>query len=132
MTDKWESGDAYWGRKAGAGADNGDTWGKTLENQKKDYDHWKKTGRHLDAHGRRNVCFVATAVYGSYDCPEVMKLRAFRDNILLKSRPGRSFVNFYYQYGSNLADVVKERKWLSVPTKFLLNTFIKLFLSKKA
>ncbi|MFI3254682.1 MAG: TFIIB-type zinc finger domain-containing protein [Eubacteriales bacterium] len=41
-------------------------------------------------------CYVATAVYGSYDCPEVWVLRRFRDNILGKSLLGRGFVRFYY------------------------------------
>ena len=29
---------------------------------------------------KNNGCYVATCVYGSYDCPEVWVLRRFRDN----------------------------------------------------
>lgn len=41
-------------------------------------------------------CYVATSIYGSYDCPEVWTLRRFRDTKLKKSIFGRIFINFYY------------------------------------
>lgn len=41
-------------------------------------------------------CYVATAVYGSYDCPEVWVLRRFRDDALAKRRVGRAFISVYY------------------------------------
>ena len=41
-------------------------------------------------------CYVATAVYGSYDCPEVWVLRRFRDEFLRRSMAGRLFIRAYY------------------------------------
>ena len=41
-------------------------------------------------------CYVATAVYGSYDCPEVWTLRRFRDKVLAKTWYGRLFIRLYY------------------------------------
>ena len=41
-------------------------------------------------------CYIATAVYGSYDCPEVWTLRRYRDERLLKTTLGRIFVKIYY------------------------------------
>lgn len=41
-------------------------------------------------------CYVATAVYGSYDCPEVWTLRRFRDFTLDETWYGRLFIKFYY------------------------------------
>lgn len=41
-------------------------------------------------------CYVATAVYGSYDCPQVWTLRRYRDNILAESFLGRAFIHLYY------------------------------------
>lgn len=41
-------------------------------------------------------CYIATCVYGSYDCPQVRTLRRFRDETLKQSAPGRAFVRFYY------------------------------------
>ena len=41
-------------------------------------------------------CYIATAIYGSYDCPEVWILRRFRDEILYKKIIGRIFIKIYY------------------------------------
>ncbi len=52
--------------------------------------------------GNSDGCYVATAVYGSYDCPEVWTLRRFRDFHLRKSMFGRAFVKFYYAVSPGL------------------------------
>ena len=41
-------------------------------------------------------CYIATAVYGSYDCPEVWTLRRFRDYTLAETVFGRAFIKVYY------------------------------------
>ncbi len=41
-------------------------------------------------------CYIATCVYGSYDCPEVWTLRRFRDQSLRNSWLGRVFIKVYY------------------------------------
>lgn len=41
-------------------------------------------------------CYIATCVYGSYDCPQVWTLRRFRDNNLGASVWGRTFIKAYY------------------------------------
>lgn len=41
-------------------------------------------------------CYIATAVYGSYDCPEVWVLRRYRDYTLAQNCFGRSFIRLYY------------------------------------
>jgi len=51
-------------------------------------------------------CFVATAVYGNEDHPDVRTLRFFRDNFLSQNIAGRCFIYFYYQIGSSLARLV--------------------------
>lgn len=58
----------------------------------------KSTGRALRGGKRRkkNGCYVATCVYGSYDCPEVWTLRRFRDNTLAEYFFGRVFITLYY------------------------------------
>nr|DAF93875.1 MAG TPA: DNA REPAIR HELICASE RAD25, SSL2, PRE-INITIATION COMPLEX, RNA polymerase.0A [Siphoviridae sp. ctZd434] len=43
-----------------------------------------------------NGCYIATCVYGSYNCPQVYTLRRFRDSILFKTYFGRLFIKFYY------------------------------------
>jgi len=54
-------------------------------------------------------CFVATAVYGSKNAPEVQALREYRDNILSKSRFGQRFICFYYSgKGKAAANFIKK------------------------
>ena len=43
-----------------------------------------------------SACYVATAIYGSYDCPEVWTLRRFRDFTLDETWHGRLFIKTYY------------------------------------
>lgn len=47
-------------------------------------------------------CYVATAVYGSYDCPEVWALRRYRDNCLAETWYGRAFIRTYYAISPTL------------------------------
>ena len=47
-------------------------------------------------------CYVATAVYGSYDCPQVWTLRRYRDEVLSESRYGRNFIRAYYAVSPTL------------------------------
>ena len=50
-------------------------------------------------------CYIATAVYGSYDCPEVWTLRRFRDDALLRTNLGRLFVKTYYAVSPTIVKV---------------------------
>lgn len=46
--------------------------------------------------GKKEGCYIATAVYGGYDCPQVMILRQFRDKTLTTTFFGRTFIKCYY------------------------------------
>jgi outer membrane protein assembly factor BamE (lipoprotein component of BamABCDE complex) len=48
-------------------------------------------------------CFVATACYGDYNAPEVLVLRNYRDNVLLKTNLGRTAVKVYYRISPPIA-----------------------------
>ena len=53
--------------------------------------------RMKEGSGQNNEgCYIATCVYGSYDCPQVLTLRRFRDNTLKKHLVGRAFIKVYY------------------------------------
>lgn len=64
-----------------------------------------------------DICFVATAVYGSKNAPQVQTLRDFRDNVLMKNTLGKAFVNFYYSgAGEGTADFIKNYFPSAIPT----------------
>ena len=54
------------------------------------------TGNQQQTQNNSGGCYVATAVYGSYDCPQVWTLRRFRDHRLAQTWYGRAFVKMYY------------------------------------
>ena len=56
-------------------------------------------------------CYVATAVYGSYDCPQVWTLRRFRDYTLAETWYGRAFVKTYYAISPTLVKWFGETTW---------------------
>ena len=56
-------------------------------------------------------CYVATAVYGSYDCPEVWTLRRFRDYILAETWYGRAFIRTYYAVSPTLVKWFGKTEW---------------------
>ena len=57
-------------------------------------------------------CLIATASFGSELAPQVQKLREIRDNKLLQTELGTSFVNvfneFYYSFSPSVADLERE------------------------
>lgn len=56
-------------------------------------------------------CYIATCVYGSYDCPQVWTLRRFRDYILDETWYGRLFIKCYYVISPTLVKLFGETKW---------------------
>ena len=56
-------------------------------------------------------CYVATCVYGSYDCPQVWTLRRFRDDTLGSTWYGRLFIRFYYAVSPTLVKWFGKTKW---------------------
>lgn len=59
----------------------------------------------------KSGCYVATAVYGSYDCPEVWTLRRFRDNTLAETWYGRTFIRTYYAISPTLVKWFGNTEW---------------------
>lgn len=76
-------------------------------------------------------CFIATAVYGDYEHPDVMRLRAFRDAVLTENAFGRLFIRTYYQHGPKLARRLNQRSRISALVRGLLGTFVDTFLRRK-
>ena len=70
-------------------------------------------------------CYVATAVYGSYDCPEVWTLRRFRDHTLAKTRHGRAFIRLYYAVSPTLVKWFGKAEWFRNLWKPKLDRMVK-------
>lgn len=60
---------------------------------------------------KKNGCYVATCVYGTYDCPEVWTLRRYRDNTLGYTWYGRLFIKAYYATSPTLVMLFGKTKW---------------------
>ena len=69
-------------------------------------------------------CYVATAVYGSYDCPEVWTLRRYRDNILSGRWYGRAFIRTYYAVSPTLVRLFGKKQWFNDLFKPRLDKFV--------
>lgn len=112
----YDRGDHYCARleskiKSSIGETVCDTWNYTdcyiKESRNSAYDLRQEYADHLDDDG----CYVATAVYGSYDCPEVWTLRRFRDYTLKPHVLGRAFVKVYYAISPTLVKWFGHTEW---------------------
>lgn len=75
-------------------------------------------------------CYIATAVYGSYDCPEVWTLRRFRDFCLAKTWYGRAFVHVYYAISPTLVRLFGHTMWFTTFWESPLDHLVRRLLSK--
>lgn len=67
-----------------------------------DYDDDDDDGHH-NPDGSGGGCFVATAAYGDRSHPDVIALRRFRDEVLVRHKAGRAFVRVYWVIGPVMA-----------------------------
>lgn len=70
-------------------------------------------------------CYIATAVYGGYDKPEVLILRQYRDNVLKRTLAGKLFIKIYYTLSPPLARKLKGNNWINRKIKGLLDSFVR-------
>jgi len=59
----------------------------------------------------KSGCFIATAVYGRADAPELETFRRFRDEFLLKRSMGKLFMSFYYSFSPHAAELIKKSEY---------------------
>ena len=69
-------------------------------------------------------CYVATCVYGSYDCPQVWTLRRFRDDTLGSTWYGRSFIHTYYAISPTLVKWFGDTTWFKKLWKGTLDRMV--------
>ena len=73
-------------------------------------------------------CLIATATYGSELAPQVQLLRELRDNQLLNTESGTSFMNtfndFYYSFSTTIADYERENPYFKETVKIVITPMI--------
>ena len=79
---------------------------------------------------KKQGCYVATCVYGSYDCPQVWTLRRFRDYTLTKTWYGRLFIKVYYAISPSLIRIFGNTKWFKNMLKPRLDRMVKKLQNK--
>lgn len=70
-------------------------------------------------------CYVATCVYGSYDCPQVWTLRRYRDDTLAATWYGRAFIRTYYAVSPTLVKWFGKTKWFKKMWQGKLDRIVK-------
>jgi hypothetical protein len=76
--------------------------------------------------GGSSGCYIATMAYGDYNHPQVMILRQFRDEVLIKSLFGKRVIKTYYDYSPKLVEKLKNQRIVNIIIRKALNQFIKL------
>jgi len=74
-------------------------------------------------------CYIATAVYGSYNCPQVWALRRYRDYTLAEKWYGRLFIRAYYTISPTLVKWFGNTEWFKRFWHSRLNKIVKHLLS---
>lgn len=77
---------------------------------------------------KRSGCIIATTTYGSELSPEVQFLRNFRDNMVLPTFAGSSFMaafnSFYYSFSPNIASIIADHEPIRSVMKVVLYPLI--------
>jgi len=81
--------------------------------------------------GKKRGCFIATAIYGSYNAPEVIILRHFRDKILLTTDFGKLIVKLYYMLSPLIAPIIDHSHIIKNAIKIIILDPIVTLISKR-
>jgi hypothetical protein len=70
--------------------------------------------------GGGGPCFIASAVFGSYQAPEVWALREFRFHYLMTNAAGRALVRLYETVSPPVARFLAQHEWLKTIVRVAL------------
>lgn len=79
---------------------------------------------------KKSGCYIATCVYGSYDCPQVWTLRRYRDERLAKKLWGRAFIRAYYAVSPTLVRWFGSFNWFSGLFRPMLDRMVDSLMSQ--
>jgi hypothetical protein len=71
-------------------------------------------------------CYIATMAYGDYEHPQVLELRKFRDEVLLKSNLGTYLVKIYYKVSPRMVEILKNQKSVNSAIRGILNLIVNI------
>jgi hypothetical protein len=74
----------------------------TTENIKHEYQNNNKSG-----------CYIATVCYGNENTTQVVILKKYRDEILVKRIWGKTFISLYYKFSPKVSDFLRNKKTLN-------------------
>lgn len=73
-------------------------------------------------------CLIATSTFGSELAPQVQQLRETRDNILMKTESGKSFLTsfnqFYYSFSPTIADLERQNPIFKETVKIVITPLL--------
>lgn len=73
---------------------------------------------------KKDGCYIATLIYGSYDCPQVWILRRYRDIKLSNSYFGRKIICIYYFISPSLVKWFGNKRWFTYVWRKTLDIII--------
>jgi len=78
--------------------------------------------------GNGGGCLIATATFGSELSPQIQQLRELRDNVVLNTESGKSFMTifneFYYSFSPAIADYERENSFFRYTVKIVLTPLL--------
>ena len=80
--------------------------------------------RGYNRYSKKAGCYIATCIYGSYDCPEVWILRRYRDANLSVTWYGRLFIKIYYFISPIVVKLFGNCDWFHKLFKPTLNKLV--------
>ena len=86
--------------------------------------HDERESAPQDTATKKNGCYIATCVYGSYDCPQVWTLRRYRDYTLDETWYGRLFIKCYYAVSPKLVKWFGKYDWFRKPWRKFLDSMV--------
>jgi peptidyl-prolyl cis-trans isomerase B (cyclophilin B) len=88
----------------------------------------KSNGENIDYGNNGGGCLIATATFGTELSPQVQQLRETRDNILLKTESGKSFLTqfnqLYYLFSPTISDLERQNPIFKETTKIVITPLL--------
>ena len=71
------------------------------------------SGAYIKPTEKSGRCYIASTIYGSYDCPQVWIFRRYRDNTLANTWYGRLLINLYYAISPTVVRLFGNTIWFN-------------------